>query len=33
MITARIVDLLLSWQHPGFSVFRREPTEPDDWAA
>jgi hypothetical protein len=33
IITTRIVDLLLSWQHPGFSVFRGEPVEPHDRAA
>jgi hypothetical protein len=33
LITTTIVDLLLSWQHPGFSVFRGEPVEPDDRAA
>jgi len=33
IITTRIVDLLLSWQHPGFSVFRGEPAEPHDRAA
>jgi hypothetical protein len=30
IITTRIVDLLLSWQHPGLSVFRGELVEPDD---
>ena len=28
IITTSIVDLLLSWQHPGFSVFRGEPVQP-----
>jgi len=32
-ITQAVVDLLLSWRHPGFSVFRGEPVEPDDAAA
>jgi hypothetical protein len=33
LITPAMVDLLLSWQHPGFSVFRGEPVQPDDRAA
>jgi hypothetical protein len=33
IITTSIVDLLLSWQHAGFSVFRGEPVEPCDPAA
>jgi hypothetical protein len=31
-INPGIVDLLLSWQQPGFSVFRGEPVEPNDTA-
>ena len=33
VITPRIVDLLLSWQHPGFSPFRGNPVEADDRTA
>ena len=33
LITPAMVDLLLSWHHPGFSVFRGEPVQPDDRAA
>jgi len=32
-ITQAMVDLLLSWKHPGFSVFRGEPIEPHDTSA
>ena len=33
LIPSATVDLLLSWQHPGFSVFRGEPVQPDDGTA
>lgn len=33
LITSTTVDLLLSWRHPGFSVFRGEPVQPDHCAA
>ena len=32
-ITQRLVDILLSWRHPGFSVFQGEPVPPDDHEA
>jgi hypothetical protein len=33
IITTHVVDLLLSWKHPRFSVFCGDPAEPDDSAA
>ena len=32
-ITQRLVDILLSWRHPGFSVFQGEPVAPGDHEA
>ena len=32
-ITQRLVDILLSWRYPGFSVFQGEPVSPDDHEA
>jgi len=29
-ITPRLVEILLSWRHPGFSVYQGEPIAPDD---
>jgi hypothetical protein len=29
-ITPRLAEILLSWRHPGFSVFQGEPIAPDD---
>jgi hypothetical protein len=29
-ITPRLVEVLLSWRHPGFSVYQGEPIAPDD---
>jgi hypothetical protein len=33
IITPQMVGLLLSWRHPGFSVYRGEPVQADDTAA
>ena len=33
IITPQMVELLLSWRHPGFSVYRGDPVQPDDTAA
>jgi serine/threonine protein kinase len=32
-IPQRLIDILLSWRHPGFSVFQGEPVSPDDHEA
>jgi Putative transposase/Transposase zinc-binding domain len=33
IISSRMVELLLSWRHPGFSVYQGEPVPPEDTAA
>ncbi len=33
IITEQMVELLLSWRHPGFSVYRDQPVQPEDIAA
>jgi hypothetical protein len=33
IITERMVELLFSWRHPGFSVYRGQPVQPEDTAA
>jgi hypothetical protein len=32
-ITPRLVEIMQNWTHPGFSVFQREPIDPDDHEA
>jgi hypothetical protein len=32
-ISERLVDLLLSWRHPGLSVFQGDPVSPEDHQA
>jgi len=32
-ISQRLVDILLSWRHPGFSVFQGDSVSPDDLEA
>ena len=33
IITEQMVELLLSWRHPGFSVYQGQPVQPEDTAA